>query len=167
MDERFFKQDRSWLARLRSFGDALRGLTVLLVTQPNARVHAALTVVAVAFGWWLALSKTEWLFLVGAIGLVWVAEGFNTAIEFLVDLVSQCHGAPRIDRHEEVHRTKNFQVLFSGSIREDHFPVRFDRRCEPFKSHSRQTVVGASRPADEVVVRLFAWINRRCKREDR
>jgi diacylglycerol kinase (ATP) len=92
MDERLFNKDRSWAARLRSFGDALRGLTVLLATQPNARVHAALSVVAVALGWWLALSKVEWLFVVGAIGLVWVAEGFNTAIEFLVDLVS-----PQID----------------------------------------------------------------------
>ena len=92
MDERLFKKDRSWTARLRSFGDALRGLAVLLATQPNARVHAALTAMAIALGWWLALSTTEWLFVVGAIGLVWVAEGFNTAIEFLVDFVS-----PQID----------------------------------------------------------------------
>lgn len=65
---------------------------MLLATQANARVHAVLTVAALALGWWLVLTKTEWLFVITAIGLVWVAEGFNTAIEFLVDLVS-----PEID----------------------------------------------------------------------
>jgi len=88
VNERLFKKDRSWKARLWSFGNAFRGLKVLLATQANARVHAVLTIVTIATGWWLGLSDLEWAAIIGAIGLVWLAEGFNTAIEFFVDLVS-------------------------------------------------------------------------------
>ena len=80
------------MGRLLSFVNAFRGLKVLLATQANARVHAAVTVVVIVAGWWLALSDVEWALIIGAIGLVWLAEGFNTAIEFFVDLVS-----PEID----------------------------------------------------------------------
>ena len=88
MNERLFVKDRSWAARVRCFRDAFRGLRVLLSTQTNACVHAALSVAAIGLGWFLGLTAVEWLFVIGAIGLVWVAEAFNTAIEFLVDLVS-------------------------------------------------------------------------------
>jgi diacylglycerol kinase (ATP) len=88
VNERLFKKDRSWKARLWSFANAFRGLKVLLATQANARVHAVLTIVTIAMGWWLGLSDLEWAAIIGATGLVWLAEGFNTAIEFFVDLVS-------------------------------------------------------------------------------
>ena len=39
-------------------------------------------------GWWLGLSTTEWLLIGFCIGSVFMAEIMNTAIEFLVDLVS-------------------------------------------------------------------------------
>ena len=75
-------------ARLRSFGHALRGLKLLLQTQPNARIHAVATVVVVAAGALARLSPAEWALIVLAIVCVWVAEALNTSIEFLVDLVS-------------------------------------------------------------------------------
>ena len=75
-------------ARLRSFGHAFRGLKVLLQTQPNARIHAAATVLVVAAGALLRISPVEWALIVLAIAGVWTAEALNTAIEFLVDRVS-------------------------------------------------------------------------------
>ena len=42
----------------------------------------------VATGFWCGLSRLEWCAIVAAIGLVWTAEGLNTALEFLTDLVS-------------------------------------------------------------------------------
>lgn len=75
-------------ARLRSFGHAFRGLKVLLQTQPNARIHAAATVLVVAAGVLLRISPVEWALIVLAIAGVWTAEALNTAIEFLVDRVS-------------------------------------------------------------------------------
>jgi len=75
-------------SRLRSFGHAFRGLKVLLQTQPNARIHAAATILVLAAGALLRISPVEWALIAIAIAGVWTAEAFNTAIEFLVDLVS-------------------------------------------------------------------------------
>ena len=75
-------------SRLHSVGHALRGIGVLLATQPNARLHAAATVVVVALGAWLRIGPLEWALLAAVIGLVFCAEALNTAIETLTDLVS-------------------------------------------------------------------------------
>lgn len=77
---------RRW--RLSSFVDAARGLKILVSTQPNARVHSVASAGALAMAAWFQLSATEWALLVLTIAGVWVAEGLNTAIEFVVDLVS-------------------------------------------------------------------------------
>ena len=83
---------RTGLARcVASFGYAWRGLRILLATQANARVHAAATVLAICAGFWFGLTRLEWCAIVGVIGLVWTAEGLNTALEFLTDLVAPEH----------------------------------------------------------------------------
>lgn len=74
--------------RLRGFADAFHGISLVLATQANARIHAVATVAVAALGMWLKISHADWLALVAAISLVWVAEAVNTAIEFTVDLVS-------------------------------------------------------------------------------
>jgi diacylglycerol kinase (ATP) len=74
--------------RFHSFVDAGRGLRLLVATQPNASVHAVATVAALASAAFLRFSPAEWAALILAITGVWVAEGLNTAVEFLVDLVS-------------------------------------------------------------------------------
>ncbi len=45
-------------------------------------------VVVLGLGWWLGLDALRWVVLVLAIGLVWVAEFVNTAIEAVVDMAS-------------------------------------------------------------------------------
>lgn len=75
--------------RLRSFRYALAGLHSLLRTQHNAWIHAAATVVVIAAGSYFRLGAPEWLWLVLAMTLVWMAEAFNTALEFLADAVTQ------------------------------------------------------------------------------
>ena len=72
---------------LRSFGTAFRGLGALVSTQLNARIHLAATVLVCALGFAFGLSRAEWSLLVAAIAIVWVAEGLNTALEFLADAV--------------------------------------------------------------------------------
>jgi len=76
------------VSRLASFRHALRGIGRLLKTQANARIHLAASSAVVALGLWLPLTRTDWALLVLAMGGVWVAEAFNTALETLVDLVS-------------------------------------------------------------------------------
>ncbi len=74
--------------RLQAFRDASRGLWLLVATQPNARFHLGATVAALVAGGCFHLASAEWAVLILAITLVWLVEGLNTAIEFLVDLVS-------------------------------------------------------------------------------
>lgn len=82
-------QPFSFTARLHSFRYALAGLRTLLLTQHNAWIHAVATVLVVAAGLALGLSLAEWCWLVLAMTLVWMAEAFNTALEFLADAVTQ------------------------------------------------------------------------------
>lgn len=76
---------------MRSFGYAWQGAVTLLRTQHNMWIHLAATVGAIAAGFFFAISRVDWALVVLAIGLVWMAEAFNTAIEFLCDEVSLEH----------------------------------------------------------------------------
>ena len=75
--------------RLASFRYAGRGLRELVASQPNARIHAAATLGAGLLALALGLSPLEWCALALAIGLVWLAEALNTALELLCDLASR------------------------------------------------------------------------------
>lgn len=75
-----------WLRlRLASFGYALRGLGTMLGEQPHAQFHALATLVVIGLGFWLDLGRSDWQFLIIAVALVWLAEGLNTALEYLAD----------------------------------------------------------------------------------
>jgi diacylglycerol kinase (ATP) len=75
-------------ARVRSFGHAFAGVAALLTTQHNAWIHALATVAVLVAGVVLRVSALEWALLCLAIGLVWLAEGLNTALEALCDRVA-------------------------------------------------------------------------------
>ena len=85
MKERRTLSVRRWW---QSFGFAVRGLQLLLRTQPNARLHLLATVAVLVLGAFSLRSPRDWALVLLATGLVWVAESFNTALEFLTDLVS-------------------------------------------------------------------------------
>ncbi|MCW5854543.1 MAG: diacylglycerol kinase family protein [Anaerolineales bacterium] len=74
--------------RLASFGPAFSGMAYVLRTQPNAWVHGFVTLAVVVLGLWLRVGLGDWVLLAVAVGLVWVAEFFNTALEAIVDLAS-------------------------------------------------------------------------------
>jgi diacylglycerol kinase (ATP) len=79
----------SWAARGRSFLFAARGLRVLVATQHNARLHFAATLAALALGVACGLTRYEWIAVVAAVGMVWIAETANTAVERLADAVTR------------------------------------------------------------------------------
>jgi len=78
-------------ARLRSIGHACRGVKVLVSTQPHARLHAAATIGVLIAGKVIHLRRWEWVAILLCIGMVWMAEALNTALEFLADEVSRDH----------------------------------------------------------------------------
>ncbi len=77
--------------RLASFGYALCGIGTLFRTQFHAWLHLLATLAVVGAGFLFSVTYTEWCLLILAVGLVWSAEAINTAIEFVVDLVSPDH----------------------------------------------------------------------------
>jgi diacylglycerol kinase (ATP) len=74
--------------RIRSVKFALRGIRTMVISQHNAWIHAAATIIVVAAGFGVGLSAPEWTWIVLAIGAVWTAEALNTAFEFLTDVAS-------------------------------------------------------------------------------
>ena len=74
--------------RILSFKYAGQGIRELFSTQPNAQIHLLILILVVAAGYWFSISTIEWLALVLTFGIVLLAEGFNTALEYLTDLVS-------------------------------------------------------------------------------
>ncbi len=75
--------------RIQSIGYALCGLREL-IKQPNTVIHLLATIVVVVAGIIQSLQVQDWGLLTLAIGMVWIAEAFNTALEKLCDLV--CDG---------------------------------------------------------------------------
>lgn len=86
--------------RVRSFAWAFRGLAIL-AREPNAWIHALATVLVVAFALALDLPRRDWALLVLALGMVWVAEAVNTALEAACDVASpEAH--PLVARAKDV-----------------------------------------------------------------
>jgi len=74
---------------IESFYHAFAGISSTLKTERNFRIHLAAATAAVSLGLFLHIGSVQWLALVGAIGLVLTAEFINTAIEHMVDLVTE------------------------------------------------------------------------------
>lgn len=74
--------------RFISFRYACAGIRHVFKTQPNARIHAAISLAVIAAGLWLGLSRIEWAILIATMAVVWVAEFVNTAMEAAIDLVT-------------------------------------------------------------------------------
>ncbi len=92
--------------RLRSFKYALRGIYQLIRYEHNAWIHLACMVCAIVAGVVLNISTTEWIFVIIAIAAVFSAEGVNSAIEQLSDVVTP-------EYNEGVKRSKD---LAAGAV---------------------------------------------------
>lgn len=77
--------------RALSFRYALRGIFILVRSEHNAWIHMVMTILVIAGACFFSVSKLDWIFLILAMGLVWIAEALNTAIEVLCNRVSQEH----------------------------------------------------------------------------
>lgn len=61
----------------------------MLRLDPNMILHLIAAAIVVGMNYFLQVTKTDWLLLLILIGLVWMAEIFNTAIEKLCDRVTR------------------------------------------------------------------------------
>jgi len=94
-------RSRSFLVRrIASFRFAWAGLRYILAAERNAWLHLGASLLAIALGLLVGLRASEWLWIVLAIGWVWTAESFNTAIERLADAVT-------MERDERIRAVKD------------------------------------------------------------
>lgn len=90
-------------SRARTRRDAFRyafsGWWHVLRTQRNAWIHAVASVSVISLAAWLGLDRHSWALVLLAIGLVWLAEFLNTALEAVVDLASpEVHPLARVGK---------------------------------------------------------------------
>jgi len=72
----------------QKFLNAFRGIYVVFKTTRHIYIHILATVLTIILGFYFNISSMEWIALVFAIGLVFISEAFNTAIEVDIDLTS-------------------------------------------------------------------------------
>ncbi len=102
----------SIVARMKAFTHAFRGVGILLRTGHAFWLQLLGACIAIAFGYFLKISSTEWLFIILTVGQVLVAEAVNTAIEIDIDLTSP-------DYHPYARDTKDVAagaVLLTGFV---------------------------------------------------
>lgn len=82
------KNKFSWKVRIRSIGFAFEGLRNFFKYEHNTRIHLAATITVLVMAIVLKINTGEAIALSLAIGFVWAAELFNTAVERMMDFVS-------------------------------------------------------------------------------
>ena len=74
---------------ISSIKNSLNGLKVAYKNEQSMYIHLIATVLLLLFSFFLKISMTQWLIVIGIIGLTLVVELLNTAIESTVDLVTK------------------------------------------------------------------------------
>lgn len=74
---------------IASFSFAMQGIKTALIAERNMRIHFTGAVIVIICSILLSISRIEWLFILLAIGGVFALELVNTAVERLVDLVTE------------------------------------------------------------------------------
>ena len=72
----------------RSFKAAFEGIESTYKREQNIKIHSVIAVIVLIGGFLFKINYIEWLVCLVLIGFVLMAEFFNTAIEYVVDLAS-------------------------------------------------------------------------------
>jgi diacylglycerol kinase len=88
MKREISRDQLSLIRRAMSFVHAGRGLWLFVKTTPNAWIHSFAFLGVVAFGFYFAITKTEWILIILTGAMVLAAEAFNSALEIDIDLTS-------------------------------------------------------------------------------
>lgn len=74
--------------QILSFKFAFDGIADVYRSEVNLKIHVTAAVIVFFAGWYFNISTTEWCLVVLCIASVITAEMFNTALEYLTDLVT-------------------------------------------------------------------------------
>lgn len=87
-DREHQKRKFSIIERFGSFRHAFHGIVTLLRYEHNARIHLFILVIVILAGFLFRISGTDWMAILFVTGLVFASECFNTAVEYLSDLIT-------------------------------------------------------------------------------
>ena len=73
----------------RSFGYAFQGIFTCVRKERNMKIHCVAAVLVVIAGMILKISAIEWCICLALFGLVMALEHVNTAVEAVVDMVTE------------------------------------------------------------------------------
>ena len=73
---------------MKRFSYAFQGMLVLIIKDHKFLLHLLLTLIVIIAGFTFKINEVEWLFIIISIGLVLAFEAINTAVEYVVDLVT-------------------------------------------------------------------------------
>lgn len=73
----------------QSFGYAFQGIFTCVRKERNMKIHCVATVFVVIAGVILKISAIEWCICLALFGLVMALEHVNTAVEAVVDMVTE------------------------------------------------------------------------------
>jgi diacylglycerol kinase len=97
------------------FFDAWEGIRIAWRQEWNFRFHVVAACGTLALSWLLRITATEFLIVLGMIGLVLTAELFNTALEELCDKFQPEHD-PHIGRIKDLSAGAVFVVAIVAGI---------------------------------------------------
>ena len=83
------KYKKSKPSLLNSFYYAFQGIKVNILTERNLAIHFSVMLLVIILGFIFKISVTEWLICVLLFGFVITLELMNTALENVVDLVTE------------------------------------------------------------------------------
>jgi len=73
--------------RIKSFRYAFDGIASMVKNEHNSRIHIIAAIVVIILGIISKISPGEWIALIIVMGLVFITELINSAIEDLADLI--------------------------------------------------------------------------------
>lgn len=71
---------------VKKFNYAFKGLYIAFTTDNSFKVHFSVAIPIILSGFFLKFNSFEWIIIIISIGIVLIAELFNTAIEYIVKM---------------------------------------------------------------------------------
>lgn len=96
---------------LTSVRNAFNGIKIFILTEKNVKFHLLATILVILVASFLRLPLINWLFLALAISLVWIAELFNSSLEYLFDFVQ-----PEIDPRVKMGKDMSAAAVLLSAI---------------------------------------------------
>ncbi len=76
---------------MKAFKYAINGIRAAFGSELHIRLHSLVALLVVIAGWFFEISRMEWISILICIAMVITVELLNTAIEYLVNMISPDH----------------------------------------------------------------------------